>query len=131
MHQMGAPLPCASLSAASPPPLFFLDNAGGDGTEVDADKRVEALTELFHRKHEEAIGVERSKKESPRSPAVVDSSAVVDLTAEPSDDGTRPLPSADWKRITSQSRPGQFSYLHLPTGVKQARFPRGDSPRKR
>ena len=111
--------------------MFFLDNAGGDGTEVDADKRVEALTELFHRKHEEAIGVERSKKESPRSPAVVDSSAVVDLTAEPSDDGTRPLPSADWKRITSQSRPGQFSYLHLPTGVKQARFPRGDSPRKR
>ena len=111
------------MSAACPLPLFA-NHAGGDGTEVDAEKRVAALTDLFNRKHAEA----RRKKESP---AAVDSFAVVDLTAEPADDGTRPLPSADWKRIPSQSRPGQFSYMHLPTGVKQAKFPRGDSPKKR
>jgi len=53
-----------------------------------------------------------------------------DTPAEPTDDGTRPLPSAGWERIPSQSRPGQFSYLHVPTGLKQARFPRGDPPKQ-
>eukprot|EP00308_Calcidiscus_leptoporus_P018089 CAMPEP_0119379274 /NCGR_PEP_ID=MMETSP1334-20130426/51979_1 /TAXON_ID=127549 /ORGANISM="Calcidiscus leptoporus, Strain RCC1130" /LENGTH=200 /DNA_ID=CAMNT_0007398735 /DNA_START=9 /DNA_END=611 /DNA_ORIENTATION=+ len=35
------------------------------------------------------------------------------------------LPSS-WKRIPSKSRPGEFSYLHLPTGLKQAKLPDGE-----
>ena len=36
--------------------------------------------------------------------------------------GEPELPSS-WKRVPSKSRPGQFSYQHLPTGLKQTRFP--------
>ena len=36
------------------------------------------------------------------------------------------LPSKQWKRVASQSRPGEFSYLHLPTGQKQATIPTRD-----
>ena len=39
----------------------FRDNAGGDGTEGDVEKRVEALTALFHRKHEEAMRGKKKK----------------------------------------------------------------------
>ena len=35
---------------------------------------------------------------------------------------TRPLPR-DWQAVASKSRPGETSYVHLPTGLKQARFP--------
>ena len=37
-------------------------------------------------------------------------------------DAERPLlPS--WVRVPSRSRPGEFSYQHLPTGLKQTKFP--------
>ena len=35
------------------------------------------------------------------------------------------LPSS-WKRVPSASRPGEFSYMHVPTGLKQKKFPGGD-----
>jgi serine/threonine protein kinase len=37
----------------------------------------------------------------------------------------RPLPPS-WRKVPSASRPGQFSYLHVPTGYKQAHFPEQD-----
>ena len=39
----------------------------------------------------------------------------------------RPLPPS-WRKVPSASRPGEFSYLHLPTGFKQAFFPESDEP---
>ena len=39
----------------------------------------------------------------------------------------RPLPP-NWKKVPSASRPGEFSFLHLPTGFKQADFPTTDAP---
>ena len=38
---------------------------------------------------------------------------------------TRPLPR-DWRAVPSKSRPGETSYVHVPTGLKQARFPESD-----
>lgn len=38
---------------------------------------------------------------------------------------SRQLPS-DWRAIPSKSRPGETSYVHTPTGLKQARFPTED-----
>ena len=32
----------------------------------------------------------------------------------------------NWKAVPSQSRPGQFSYVHVPTGLKQSRAPTGE-----
>jgi hypothetical protein len=32
----------------------------------------------------------------------------------------------NWKAVPSQSRPGQFSYVHVPTGLKQSRVPTGE-----
>jgi hypothetical protein len=46
--------------------------------------------------------------------------------------GERPLPigvgktSSSWKKVPSASRPGAFSYLHEPSGYKQAEFPEND-----
>ena len=37
----------------------------------------------------------------------------------------RPLPPS-WRKVPSASRPGCFSYLHVPTGYKQAQFPESD-----
>ena len=37
----------------------------------------------------------------------------------------RPLLSS-WQRVPSKSRPGEFSYMHVPTGLKQARFPESE-----
>ena len=31
-----------------------------------------------------------------------------------------------WQKVPSQSRPGEFSYLHLATGYKQQAFPAGE-----
>jgi serine/threonine protein kinase len=47
---------------------------------------------------------------------------------------TAPLPPAgaeqslppSWQKVPSKSRPGQFSYVHVPTGYKQAFFPERD-----
>ena len=36
------------------------------------------------------------------------------------------LPSLAWKRVPSKSRPGEFSYLHLPTGLRQTTVPHRD-----
>ena len=45
--------------------------------------------------------------------------AVIDASAE------RPLlPS--WVRVPSRSRPGEFSYQHLITGLKQTKFPESE-----
>lgn len=41
--------------------------------------------------------------------------------------GDAPLPP-NWKKVPSASRPGSFSYLHLPTGYKQAEVPTSDAP---
>lgn len=38
-----------------------VQHIGGDGTEGDVEKRVEALTALFHRKHEEAMRRKKQK----------------------------------------------------------------------
>ena len=38
-----------------------------------------------------------------------------------------PLPP-NWRKVPSASRPGQFSYVHLPTGYKQAEVPTTDAP---
>ena len=37
----------------------------------------------------------------------------------------RPLPPA-WQRVPSRSRPGEFSYQHLRTGLKQTKFPESE-----
>ena len=34
----------------------------------------------------------------------------------------------NWKRVPSSTRKGEFSYLHMPTGFKQAFFPTSDEP---
>lgn len=34
---------------------------------------------------------------------------------QPPAEAEQPLPSADWKRVPSKSRPGQFSYLSAPS----------------
>ena len=34
----------------------------------------------------------------------------------------------NWKKVPSSTRKGEFSYLHVPTGFKQAFFPTGDAP---
>ena len=44
----------------------------------------------------------------------------------PSGDERRLPPS--WRKVPSASRPGEFSYLHEPTGFKQAAFPDSDEP---
>ena len=50
----------------------------------------------------------------PTGPA--ESSTAIDASAE------RPL-LPHWQRVPSRSRPGEFSYLHLRTGLKQRKFP--------
>ena len=42
------------------------------------------------------------------------------------DEGTRPLPSSSWQRVPSKSRPGEWSYLHVPSGLRQRTFPTDD-----
>jgi serine/threonine protein kinase len=48
--------------------------------------------------------------------------------------GTPPTAGGDvalppnWRKVPSSSRPGSFSYLHLPTGYKQADVPTTDAP---
>ena len=44
---------------------------------------------------------------------------------KPPSDDERKLPPS-WRKVPSQSRPGQFSYVHVPTGYKQAHFPERD-----
>jgi len=39
----------------------------------------------------------------------------------------RPLPPS-WRKVPSASRPGCFSYLHVPTGYKQSEVPTTDAP---
>ncbi len=56
----------------------------------------------------------------PPPPPPVPSESSTAETAVP--DAERPLlPS--WVRVPSRSRPGEFSYQHLPTGLKQTKFP--------
>lgn len=38
---------------------------------------------------------------------------------------------ANWKVVPSLSRPGEFSYLHTPTGFKMAQLPTSDAPEPR
>ena len=45
--------------------------------------------------------------------------AFIDASAE------RPLPPS-WVRVPSRSRPGEFSYQHLITGLKQTKFPESE-----
>jgi len=44
---------------------------------------------------------------------------------KPPSNSERPLPPS-WRKVPSASRPGAFSYLHVPTGYKQAFFPERD-----
>ena len=56
----------------------------------------------------------------PLPPPPVPPESSTSETAVP--DAERPLlPS--WVRVPSRSRPGEFSYQHLPTGLKQTKFP--------
>ena len=45
--------------------------------------------------------------------------------AAAADTATRALPR-DWRAVPSKSRPGSISFVHVPTGLKQARFPESD-----
>lgn len=47
--------------------------------------------------------------------------------APPPSGGAAALPPS-WRKVPSASRPGEFSYLHMPTGYKQAEMPTTDAP---
>ena len=57
---------------------------------------------------------------------IISKAAPRPVAAAPSS-SDRPLPPS-WRKVPSASRPGEFSYLHVPTGFKQAEVPTADAP---
>ena len=55
---------------------------------------------------------------------IISKAATRPVAAAPSS-SDRPLPPS-WRKVPSASRPGEFSYLHVPTGYKQAMVPERD-----
>ena len=65
----------------------------------------------------QVMQLEIVKKAAPRPPQPTPRAAQAN--------GERPLPPS-WRKVPSASRPGAFSYVHVPTGFKQAAFPERD-----
>lgn len=69
--------------------------------------------------------IHRNPRNRPALKQVLQMDLVAAAAPKPPAANERPLPPS-WKKVPSASRPGEFSYLHVPTGYKQAFPPERD-----
>ena len=103
--------PCEPPPTPAPPTVQFADPAAPSPAASSRDTSSPGEAPSSPR---ETLTREAS------SPSGTSSPSGVELPGLPG------LPS--WRKVPSSSRPGAFSYLHVPTGFKQAEIPTSDTP---